>query len=211
MKRIIFTTLLFFTAFSTTFGQDKYLDNGNKYLNSSEFYKAEKIFKEGIKSDSTNLVYQCQLGLTFIQQKKYSDAEIILDKVLQTDSNNVAAIWYSGIGNFKNGHDKKAIIRFDKALTLLDKNSGQYYSANWYIGKSYSILLKTDGLSYQETDRMFECYEEYLRLQPNADDAAKIREYVDRKKKRRPTSNVLKWMDLSSKTAHNSGFCASAA
>ncbi len=196
MKQIIFTTLLFFATFLTTFGQDKYLDDGNKFLNNGEFDKAEKTFREGIKSDSTNFIYQCQLGLTLIQQKKFSDAEIILDKVLQKDSNNVAAIWYSGIGNFKNGQDKKAIIRFEKALTLLDKKSGQYYSANWFIGKSYSILLKTDGLSYQETDRMFECYEEYLRLQPNADDAAQIREYVDRKKKRRPTSNVLKWVDL---------------
>ena len=196
MKKIIFTTLLFFATFLTTFGQDKYLDDGNKYLNSGEFDKAEKTFRDGIKSDSTNFIYQCQLGLTLIEQKKYSDAEITLDKILKTDSNNVAAIWYSGIGNFKNGQDKKAILRFEKALTLLDKNSGQYYSANWFIGKSYSILLKTDGLSYQETDRMFECYEEYLRLQPNADDAAKIKEYVDRKKKRRPTSNVLKWIDL---------------
>ena len=196
MKKITFTTLLFFAAFSTTVGQDKYLDDGNKYLNSGEFDKAEKTFRDGIKSDSTNFIYQCQLGLTLIQQKKYSDAEIILDKIIKIDSNNVAAIWYSGIGNFKNGLDKKAILRFEKALTLLDKNSGQYYSANWFIGKSYSILLKTDGLTYQETDRMFECYEEYLRLQPNANDAAQIREYVDRKKKRRPTSNVLKWVDL---------------
>ena len=196
MRKIIFTILLFLAAFSTTFGQDKYLDDGNKYLNSGEFDKAEKTFRDGIHSDSTNLIYQCQLGLTLIQQKKYSEAEIILDKVLKTDSNNVAAIWYSGIGNFNNGQDKKAILHFEKALMLLDKSSGQYYSANWFIGKSYSILLKTDGLSYQETDRMFECYEEYLRLQPNADDAAKIREYVDRKKKRRPTSNVLKWVDL---------------
>lgn len=196
MKKIIFTTLLFFATFLTTFGQDKYLDDGNKYLNSGEFDKAEKTFRDGIKSDSTNLIYQCQLGLSLIEQKKYSDADIILDKILKTDSNNVAAIWYSGIGNFKNGQDKKAILRFEKAITLLDKKSGQYYSANWFIGKSYSILLKTDGLSYQETDRMFECYEEYLRLQPNADDAAKIKEYVERKKKRRPTSNVLKWIDL---------------
>lgn len=196
MKKIIFTTLLFLAAFSTTVGQDKYLDDGNKYLNSGEFDKAEKAFRDGMKSDSTNLKYQCQLGLTLIRQNKYSDAETILDKIINTDSNNVAAIWYSGIGNFKNGQDKKAILRFEKALTLLDKNSGQYYSANWFIGKSYSILLKTDGLSYQETDRMFECYEEYLRLQPNAKDAEQIREYVDRKKKRRPTSNVLKWVDL---------------
>ncbi|MBS1570858.1 MAG: hypothetical protein JST62_00470, partial [Bacteroidetes bacterium] len=99
MKKIIFTTLLFLAAFSTTFGQDKYLDDGNKYLNSGELDKAEKTFRDGIKSDSTNLIYQCQLGLTLIQQKKYSDAEIILDKILKTDTNNVAAIWYSGIGN----------------------------------------------------------------------------------------------------------------
>jgi tetratricopeptide (TPR) repeat protein len=196
MKTIILTTLLFFVAYLTSFGQDKYLDDGNSFLNKGEFEKAEKIFREGIKSDSTNLIYQCQLGLTLIQQEKYLDAEIILDKILETDSNNVAAIWYSGIGNFKNGQDRIAITRFEKALTLLDKSRGQYYSANWYIGKSYSILLKTDGLSYHETDRMFECYEEYLRLQPNAKDAAQIREYVDRKRKRRPSSNVLKWIDL---------------
>ena len=196
MKQIIFSILLLFAAFQTVFGQDKYLDEGNKFLNNGEFDKAEKTFRDAINSDSTNLIYQCQLGLTLIQQNKYSDAEIILDKILKTDSNNVAAIWYSGIGNFKNGQDRKAILRFEKALTLLDKSSGQYYSANWFIGKSYSNLLKTDGLSYQETDRMFECYEEYLRLQPNAKDAAQIREYVDRKKQRRPPSNVLKWVDL---------------
>ena len=196
MKQKILTTYLFLTTFVTTFGQDKYLNDGNKFLNNGEFDKAEKTFRQGIEYDSTNLIYQCQLGLTLIQQKKYSDAEAILDKILKIDSNNIAAIWYSGVGNFKNGQDRKAIIRFEKALTLLDKSSGQYYSANWFIGKSYSILLRTDGLSYQEADRMFECYEEYLRLLPNADDAAQIREYVDRKKKRRPTSDVLKWVDL---------------
>ena len=57
MKQIIFTTLLFFATFLTTFGQDKYLDDGNKLLNNGEFDKAEKIFREGIKSDSTNLIY----------------------------------------------------------------------------------------------------------------------------------------------------------
>lgn len=196
MKKTIITTLIFFATFLSTFGQDRYLDDGNAFLNNDKFVKAEKVFRDAIKSDSTNLIYQCQLGLTLIQQKKYSDAEIILDKILRTDSNNVAAIWYSGIGNFQNGQDKKAIIRFEKALTFLDKNSEQYYSANWFVGKSYSILLKTNGLSYQETDRMFQCYEDYLRLQPNADDAANIREYVDRKKQRRPTSKVIKWVDL---------------
>jgi tetratricopeptide (TPR) repeat protein len=196
MNKIILTTLLIVTTVLTTFAQDTFLDKGNSYLNSEQYDKAEQTFREAIKSDTTNLIYQCQLGLALIQTKKYADGEAVLTKALKTDPTNVAAIWYSGIGNFYNAQDRQAVVRFEKALTLLDKKSGQYYSANWFIGKSYSNLLKTDGLTYTETDRMFECYEEYLRLQPNAEDASKIKEYVERKKKRRPPSNVKVWVDL---------------
>ena len=196
MKRLTTTTVLLLTTFLTVFGQDSFLSKGNDFLNSGDFKKAEKTFRKAIKTEPTNLIYQCQLGLTLIKQKKFADAETILATVMQTDSNNFASYWYSGISNFQNGQDRKAIIRFEKALTLIDKNSGQYFSANWFIGKSYSTLLRTDGLSYKETDRMFECYEEYLRLQPDTQDAGKIREYVERKKKQRPPSNVLKWVDL---------------
>jgi tetratricopeptide (TPR) repeat protein len=196
MRKLTLTTFLLVTTVLTTFAQDPFLDRGNSYLNNEQFDKAEQTFREAIKSDTTNLIYQCQLGLTLIQAKKYADGEAVLNKVLKTDSNNVAAIWYSGIGNFYNAQDRQAINRFEKALTLLDKKSGQYYSANWFIGKCYSNLLKTDGLTYTETDRMFECYEVYLKLQPNAKDAPKIKEYVERKKKRRPPSNVKVWVDL---------------
>jgi hypothetical protein len=115
---------------------------------------------------------------------------------LQKDSANVGANWYMGINNYKNAKAKKAIESFETVLPMLDKRSGQYYSANWFIGTSYRNLLRTEGLTYKETDRMFECYEEYLRLQPNAKDSQEIREYVDRKKKRRPSQNVEKWLDL---------------
>jgi tetratricopeptide (TPR) repeat protein len=196
MRKLTLTTLLFVTTVLTTFAQDPFLDKGNSYLNNEQFDKAEETFREAIKSDTTNLIYQCQLGLTLIQAKKYADGEQVLNKVLKTDSNNVAATWYSGIGNFYNAQDRQAVNRFEKALTLLNIKSGQYYSANWFIGKSYSNLLKTSGLTYAETDRMFECYDEYLRLQPNAEDAPKIKEYVERKKKRRPSSNVKVWVDL---------------
>jgi tetratricopeptide (TPR) repeat protein len=195
--RIVTLTILFFisTALSTV-GQDTFLDKGNSYLTNKQFDRAEQVFREAIKSDTSNLIYQCQLGLTLIQAKKYSDGEQVLSKVLNVDANNVAAIWYSGIGNFYNAQDRLAIRQFEKALTLLDKKSGQYYSANWFIGKCYANLLKNEGLTYIETDRMFECFNEYLRLQPNAEDAPKIREYVERKRKRRPSSNVEVWRDL---------------
>ncbi len=196
MRQSVVALIIICLTSLCSFGQEDYLNKGNDYLNSKQFDKAEQTFRDGIKADSTNLIYQCQLGLTLIQLKKYSDAQNVLDKVLKLDSNNIGAIWYNGIGNFYNQQYKPAISNFEKALTLLDKNGGQYYSANWFIGKCYSNLLKTVGLSYSETNRMFECYEEYMRLQPNAKDVEAIKEYVERKKKRRPPNNVEKWIDL---------------
>jgi tetratricopeptide (TPR) repeat protein len=196
MKKSMLTLFLVVASVLITLAQDTFLDKGNLFLNNNQFDEAGKIFKEAIKSDSTNLIYQCQLGLTFIKAKKYLNAEEILSKVLNTDSNNVAAIWYSGIGNFYNRQDREAIDKFESALTLLDKNRAQYAAANWFIGKCYSNLLKTSGLTYKEADRMFECLEKYIQLQPDAADAAGMREYIDRKKKRRAPENVGVWIDL---------------
>ena len=196
MKQLKLIIILFLVAVLKSFSQDVYLDKGNTYLNNNQFDKAEQTFREAIKSDTSNLIYQCQLGLTLIQAKKYSEGEQVLDNVIKIDPNNEAAIWYSGIGNYYNAKDRQAIIWFEKVLSLIDKNSGQYFSAYWFIGKCYSNLLKTEGLTNSETDRMFECYEEYLSLQPNAEDAKEIKEYVERKKKRRPPSNVKVWLDL---------------
>lgn len=196
MTKAAWTIFLFLTTILITFAQDELLNKGNSYLNSQQFDKAEQIFRAAIKTDQANLIYQCQLGLTLIQAKKYADGQEVLREVLKRDSLNVGAIWYSGIGFFYNVEYQRANDRFEKALTLLDEKSPQYYAAHWFIGKAYSNLLRTHGLTYAETDRMFECYEEYLRLQPNAEDAPKIKEYIERKKVRRPPSNVKVWIDL---------------
>lgn len=195
MKRgLLIFTLTFISLYAL--GQSSYLDEGNSLLNNGDFDGAEKLFREGIAADPNDLILQCQLRLTLIQKEKYGEADLILAKVLEKEPDHIGANWYSGIGNFKNAKDKKAIENFERVLPLLNKSSGQYFSANWFIGKCYSNLLRTEGLTYAETDRMFECYEEYLRLQPNARDSKQIREYVDRKKKRRPSDNVKKWIDL---------------
>lgn len=196
MKELLLSTLFMLTSVLSAFGQIDYLDEGNGYLNDGQLEQAEQTFRDGIKAEPSNLVYQCQLGLALVQQKKYEDAEQVLGKVLQVDPTNVGAIWYSGISSFYAEQDKQAIARFEQALLLLDESSGQYFAANWFIGNCYSNLLSTEGLTYEETDRMFECYEEYLRLQPDADDAFEIREYVERKKSRRPSSNVKRWIDM---------------
>jgi len=196
MKRRLLIFALVVITVTAANGQKNYLDKRNALLNEGDFNRAEKVFRQGIKNNPNDLILKCQLGLTLIEKEKFDDAELVLDEVLKIDSDNIGAHWYSGIGNFKNAKDRKAVEHFEKVIPMLDQSSGQYYSANWFIGKSYSNLLKTEGLTFTETDRMIACYEEYLRLQPNAQDSKAIREYVDRKKKRRPGDNVLKWIDL---------------
>ena len=191
---LIFAISLIFVC--SAFGQENYLGKGNALLDRRDFDGAEKVFRNGINAEPENDVLQCQLGLVLIKRKKYDEAEQLLGKLIKMDSLHIGANWYSGIGSYQNAKDRQAILHFERVLLLVDKNKAQYFAANWYIGKSYSNLLRTEGLTYAETDRMFECYEEYLRLQPDAKDSKEIRGYVERKKKRRPSDNVLKWMDL---------------
>ena|SRR5687768_2729113 len=140
MKQVVTTILLFFLA-QSSFGQTNYLDKGNQQLGDENFVGAERTFREAIKSDTANLVYQNQLALSLSKQKKHRDAQEILDKVLATDSTNIGALWYAGTNNYsdKNSDLRTAIKYFEKVLPLLEEGQGQYYSANWFIGRSYQI------------------------------------------------------------------------
>jgi hypothetical protein len=121
----------------------------------------------------------------------------LIDSLLAADSTNVFALFSVGINSFSNkiADLRTAIKYFEKVLPLLKETDSRYYSANWYIGRSYEILLQSEGLTYDEVSRMLDCYSTYLRLQPNADDAAKISSYVQHIKDIRPPDNVKKWIN----------------
>lgn len=171
------------------------LTTGNSYLNKGDFVGAEKVFKAGIKEEPDNAMLQCQLGLALVQQRKFEEADVILTKILTRDSLNVLGNWYSGISNYKNERYRKAIAHFERVLPHVDKRSGEFVSAHWFIAKSYGELLITDGISSSQADRMFECFDTYLTLQPNAPDSQQLRDYVTLKKKRRPETIEDVWID----------------
>lgn len=178
----------------TAYSQENILDIGNNFLNNGKLDSAELTFKKGLSTDPNNLIYQSQLALVYINKKEFVEAEKILIAILDIDSLNVGAIWYSGIGNFKSGNDSIAISRFEKVLILLNKTDNQYASALWFIGNSYSNLLMTKGLSYQEISRMLECYEKYLEIELQAKDYKEITAFIELIKDKRPTKNVEKWV-----------------
>jgi len=177
--------------------ETRYNDIGNEYINDKKYSAAEKIFRKALKTDSLNPVYQSQLAFTLIKQKRHAEAQQWLDKVLASNPQYVPSLWYSGINSFEDGSNtdfRKTIRYFDTVLPLLDPTSGQYFSAHWFIGKCYDLLLRTSGITYPETSRMLECYTVYLEWAPGASDAAKISAFIKRIKEIRPSSNVEKWV-----------------
>jgi len=174
--------------------QDSLLARGNNFLNGGLLDTAAATFRAGIKAYPSNLLFRNQLALTLIEQKKYTEAQLVLNKVLVKDSNNTAAIWYSGMIHFYNKKDRLAIVKYEKLIGLIDSNSVQYPAINWYIGKCYSNLLTTDGLNYTETNRLIECLEIYTRRLPDAADAQQITEYLAMTRKNRPTLTTGRWV-----------------
>lgn len=191
MKYLIYLALLIPFI---TIAQRNYLNEGNTLLSQDKNKEAEELFEEAIKSEKGNVVYQTQLGLSLINQGKFNEAEKQLKKVLSKEPNNTGALWYSGINNFQNAKNfRKAILYFEKAYPLISNTSPQFFAVNFFIAKSYRNLLYTEGLTYDETSRMLETSKEYVRLQPDASDAAQFRSFIKYVEENRFPPNVKIW------------------
>jgi tetratricopeptide (TPR) repeat protein len=196
MKKIF---LLFIIVFShSAFCQDitVYLDEGNELISKNKFSDAENAFRKGLKEDPENPILKSQLALSLINQDKNNEAEKVIAEVLTKQPEFTAALWYGGISNFsRNKPDfRKAIDYFEKAYSLIDKDSQQYFAVNYYVGRSYRKLLYSEGLTYQEVDRMLETYKKYVELQPNAEDSIDAKSFIKKVEEKRPGKNVGKWV-----------------
>jgi len=196
MKKIFL--LFFFLISYSVFSQDitVYLDEGDELISKNKFVDAENIFRKGLKENPQNPILKSQLALTLINQDKNDEAGKIIEEILAQQPEFTAALWYGGINYFskKVPDFRKAISYFEKAYPLIDANSPQYFTVNYYIGKSYRKLLYREGLTYNEVDRMLETYRKYIELQPNADDLIDAKSFVKKVEEKRPGKNVGKWI-----------------
>ena len=196
MKQIL---VIIFTIFSTIISAQEntdFLMEGNNLLNQNKPKDAELIFKKGIEKNPNDLILKNQLALSQINQKENLKAQETLNEILESDSLNVASLWYSGINNYtqKPANVEEAIKYFEKVYPLLNKNSGQFFGLNYFIGNSYRTLLYTKGLSYDEVSRMLETLKIYTDLQPEADDYKSTKEFITKIEQNRAPKNVKKWI-----------------
>lgn len=191
--------------------QDLRLQRGNELLDRGDFAAAERLFRDASSAEPGNLVYRSQLGLVLIRLKRHDEAERELQQVLGQSPNDVGTHWYLALNSYFAGGYREAAGRFKKVLPLLDQRSGQYYSAQWFIGTCWkTVLLRKQGdvasaitgrggsedagLSHPEVDEMVDAYKKYLDLQPRAPDRSSIEQFLAWVAKNRPPANVRRWI-----------------
>lgn len=195
MRKIYFLLIL---ISNLVFSQNSaaLLDEGNELISKNKFSEAEKAFRKALQETPNDLILKSQLALALINQDRNDEAETVITEILNVHPGFTAALWYGGVNNFsKNEPDfRKAIDYFEKAYPSIDTDSGQFAGINYFIGRSYRKLLYSEGLTYNEVDRMLETYKKYVELQPQGEDALEAKNFIKKVEERRPGKNVGKWI-----------------
>ncbi len=105
-------------------------------------------------------------------------------------------VWEKGIASFLNNTDKECIAYFERILRLVDKNHNKFVPSNFHIAHSYRQLLKTEGLTRQDADRMMFCYTICLNepiTKQNEEAHKEIKMFLNKKKL--PLSFEERWLE----------------
>jgi len=101
------------------------------------YYDSDKPIRV-LRSDDGNLVE----ALMYYQQRNFNGAIELFNKVLETDPDNAAIRFYTGISYIETAQYKKAIESFQY---IIDENDNLYIEASqWHLGLCY---LKIDELT----------------------------------------------------------------
>src|SRR5687768_5170024 len=95
------------------------VSKGNQYYRSSQFDLAEAEYRRALQEDPDNYTAQYNLASALHRQKKYDEANAILDKLSGTSKENkakAAAAYNQGVGFTKQKELESSIEAYKKAL-----------------------------------------------------------------------------------------------
>ena len=87
-------------------------------LKNPDLQNAEESFRECLKRQPDNVQAQLHLGYVLLKQKKYSDAQIWLEKSVQKQTRSPEAFYYLGLVAQEHNENEKAVALFQKAIQL---------------------------------------------------------------------------------------------
>ena len=109
---------------------------GISWLRKGDLFEAEKIFRHLLQLQPANDQAQIHLGYVLLNQKKYDEARLWLEKSARSPSPMPEVFYYLGLVAQEQNDDAKAIELFEKAVQKLPN----YAHARIALGSSYIKL-----------------------------------------------------------------------
>jgi Flp pilus assembly protein TadD len=137
---------------------------GTQYMKLLQWDKAAEAFEALLKLKSSDTAGHLNLGIALFNQKKYEDAETHLRTSLKLNSAGPSAHYYLGLTLVSAKQYQEATTEFELAIRNGGENLAQ---AHRYLGGLYMS-------AHRNKDALDEL-EKYLKLEPKAADAERIK------------------------------------
>lgn len=121
MKKLLVVQMLLFSLLANAQTAVSYVSKGNQYYKQTQFDLAEAEYRKALQADPENTTAQYNLANALQKQKKYDEAEQVLEKLY--NATNVAklksaAAYNQGVAYTKQKNLEASIESYKKALRL---------------------------------------------------------------------------------------------
>jgi tetratricopeptide (TPR) repeat protein len=137
------------------------------YVNTGELDKAEQALAEAVRYEPNNAILHLNYGYVMLLRERFADSDRQLQRAIQLKDDLVTAHLYRGRVLIRLGKLDEAEKELNRALTLPGKSGVVAYR---YLAALYS--------ERGETARAIVALETYLKLLPNASDAAQVQKII---------------------------------
>ncbi len=143
-------------------------DLGAYLLSQGKLEEAAAELRKATEVDPKSFNPHLNLGIVLTRQQKFREAADVLDRALSLDRSSAAAHLYEGVALLGLGEGKRAERELS---TAYEAGGAQYALAQFYLGKLYA--------DRGERAQALKAFETYLREEPDAANAAKVRGLIE--------------------------------
>ncbi len=185
---------------------DKDLESGANSFKEGKYEEAIEYFKKVIEKFPSNYEGYFNLGLSYLKKGDLDQAIAQLEKATELNPKSVDAHFALGEAYFSKGEGEKATESFSKAIEIAPENPMAYYDLGivYYklerseealkaFDKAIELNREFSSAYYQaalcavkigDFQRAIGYFEEFLKVEPNAPEAAQVKVMIEELKKR---------------------------
>jgi tetratricopeptide (TPR) repeat protein len=187
--KIIVVALLFMPLMANAQDEDESLSElgqAQQAIRKKEFLKAEHICRKMLVQHSSDNDIKHLLSHTLIFQSRFSEADSLLKKVLESDTNLAGTYWYMGLSAERQGKNLKAVDLFKKYVVKTANPLNVNVSAWLHAASGYRRMMRKEGINTAQFDEMLYLYNQYLEAMPTEVYADNVRDFIERVKPKKP-------------------------